>query len=60
MSNISQCKHNECEKSNSCYRFLAKPESKDQAYNKFENICTPENNYKWYWEVKDTALKEGG
>ncbi len=58
MSNISQCTYSKCEKSNNCYRFLATPDPLYQKYNKFENICTQDNNYKWYWEVKQSIVKK--
>ncbi len=59
IADISMCQFAECEKSNSCHRFLATPNPEWQSYMKFQNICHAENGYQWYWEEKQ-SLEKGG
>jgi len=55
------CKHYECEKSSSCLRILAPPET-DQVYMRFHNICGEFNQYQWYWQAPNELIvkKEEG
>lgn len=53
------CTHKECEKSNTCERFI----NKNGTEINFKSIC-PNNNYKWYWKTElnitkvDTTIKK--
>ena len=49
------CKHSECEKSSSCLRILAPPET-DQIYMRFHNICSENNQYQWFWQAPDELI----
>lgn len=54
MSDISMCTNKDCDKSSSCYRFLAIPRQGYQSYIDFKTIChAPE--YKFYIEMENNA-----
>ena len=55
------CQSQKCSKRDSCYRFLATPNPNYQSYMNFPNICSEQNNWRWYWEIKQEAVdkKEG-
>ena len=52
MSDIAMCNFESCPKSKQCYRYMAIPNS-IQCYAEFKNICNKDNDYEWFWEVKD-------
>lgn len=60
MADISKCDFADCLKSNSCYRFLAPANPQYQSYQRFRNICFLENNFQWYWEVKQEIVQKEG
>mgnify|MGYP000973828135 CR=1 FL=1 len=49
MAGIAICEYNQCPKKDSCERF----QNKQGELMEFKNICTKENNYKWFWESKN-------
>lgn len=59
MSDISMCEYEQCEKSNSCRRFLDTPNPKWQSYSKFQNICSQSNNYEWFIQADEAIIKKG-
>ena len=61
MTDFCLCKHDKCEKSNICKRFLTK---ESQLFNpvpmKFINLCKENNNYRWLMEIDQIIVKEEG
>jgi len=49
------CKHTDCEKSSSCLRILAPPDT-EQIYMKFYNICSESNSYQWFWQAPNELI----
>jgi hypothetical protein len=45
---FAKCTYADCKKANECKRFL---ESQNGAEYEFKNICTEENNFRWFVQV---------
>jgi len=58
MADITMCKGNYCQLSNSCYRYKAEPSEYQQSYFvKEPNIA---NQCDYYWEVCEYCNQENG
>ena len=50
MVSLSMCKAvNNCIQKEFCYRYNAIPESIDQVYMRFHNLCFLENDWQWFY-----------
>ena len=56
MPDISMCQHKDCPKSQQCWRFTATPKL-HQSYMDFRQICSQENDYKWFWQQPNAMQK---
>ena len=54
MAGIAICQNSNYIKKDLCERF----QNKQGEVMKFKNICTKENNYKWFWQNKNKIKKE--
>lgn len=51
MSNMCLCRYSECEKKDSCKRYITKADNYD-SFADFQYICNEETNYKYYWQTE--------
>jgi hypothetical protein len=58
MADISMCQYSKCPKSNECYRFLAPVNQHYQSYARFQNICSEDDNYQWFWQADKSLIKK--
>lgn len=52
MPDITMCNNQQCERRNSCYRFIAKPPEYMQSYFLIEDRKLFAEDCRHYWEVK--------
>jgi len=57
MSDITMCQYSECEKANSCRRYLDES-SPEQCYARFQNICSEDNNYQYFIQASEALINK--
>lgn len=61
MVDIGLCKYDLCQKKDSCYRYTKK-DNINVVHFRFENKCHQDNEFQWYWDVKQelSEVLKGG
>jgi lipoate synthase len=57
MPDITMCSNAICPKREICYRYVCIPDQW-QSYMEFHNICTRENNFKWFYNIDGRPIKQ--